>query len=311
MSYRNLLSSFFLLGLFSLPRVVLGFEFDPYLQPHFVQPEADRLMLASRLPAGWSAGLTHEQVFGVRMALNGEGVGSLNTPPGAPGAPGGKDWPGLRRDTYYFLGVQFAIIGVLYVLPESVSAWTEEQKEEYSLQKWWDNIRDPVWDKDEWYINYLLHPYWGSTYYIRGRERGFGRMDSFWYSVFLSALYEFGAEALFEKPSIQDLIVTPVGGTLIGLYFDDVRAGIKAKPGKRGLGDQTVLVLTDPLGAISGGLDSLFGIGKNKSELRLKAFSSTALPANFGGYRAFDDAYRTPLQAPGEVNLGLELTIPF
>lgn len=309
MSYRNILSAFFLLGLFGLPRIGLGFEFDPNLQqPRFIESEADLVMLASRLPAGWSAGLTHEQAFGVRMSLDGETAGALDT---APVAPGGKDWPGLRRDTYYFLGVQFAIIGALYVLPESVSAWTEEQKEDYSLQKWWDNIRDPVWDKDEWYINYLLHPYWGSTYYIRGRERGFGRMDSFWYSVFLSALYEFGAEALFEKPSIQDLIVTPVGGTLIGFYFDDVRAGIKAKPGKPGLGDQTVLVLTDPLGAISGGLDSLFGIDQNRSQLRLKAFSSTALPANFGGYRAFNDDYRTPLQAGGEVNLGLELSVAF
>ena len=33
------------------------------------------------------------------------------------------DWKGLRQDTKYFLAYQFAVIGVLYVLPESVTNW--------------------------------------------------------------------------------------------------------------------------------------------------------------------------------------------
>jgi hypothetical protein len=37
-------------------------------------------------------------------------------------------------------------------------------------------------------------------------------------------LYEFGIEALFERPSYQDLIVTPVGGLLLGaLLFEPIR----------------------------------------------------------------------------------------
>jgi hypothetical protein len=39
-----------------------------------------------------------------------------------------------------------------------------------------------------------------------------------------SLLYEFGIEALFERPSYQDLIVTPVGGLLLGaLLFEPIR----------------------------------------------------------------------------------------
>jgi len=31
------------------------------------------------------------------------------------------DWPGLEKDSLYFVGYQLAIIGLLYVMPESVS----------------------------------------------------------------------------------------------------------------------------------------------------------------------------------------------
>jgi len=44
-----------------------------------------------------------------------------------------RDREGLNRDTWYFLGYQWVTIGVLYVAPESVSTWSDEQKDEYSL----------------------------------------------------------------------------------------------------------------------------------------------------------------------------------
>jgi O-acetylhomoserine/O-acetylserine sulfhydrylase len=62
----------------------------------------------------------------------------------------------------------------------------------------------------------------------RARERGFDERASFWYSFAMSTAYEFGAEALFEQPSIQDLIVTPVGGVILGEYFIRLRARIGA-----------------------------------------------------------------------------------
>ena len=87
-------------------------------------------------------------------------------------------------------------------------------------------------------------------------------MQSFWYSSFLSAAYEFGAEALFEPPSVQDLIVTPIGGALVGNYFMNVRAGIRKREemlGYRRTADEWLWVLTDPLGSINLQLDRLFG----------------------------------------------------
>lgn len=180
------------------------------------------------------------------------------------------DFNGLRRDTAYFFGYQFVIVGLLYVLPESVSAWTEEQKEEYTFEKWKNNVTHPRWDPDEWYINYVLHPYWGLTYYTRGRERGLTESGAFWYSFTLSSIYEFGLEALFEPVSVQDVIFTPVLGSALGWYLEDYRREIKSQREFSGW-DKTVLIATDPLGSLNTIVDNLFGAGV-ESEMELRSF---------------------------------------
>jgi hypothetical protein len=184
-------------------------------------------------------------------------------PPAAGELPQRPDRRGLRSDTAWVLGYQVATIGILYALPESISNWSEEQKEEYTLNKWWHNINRPQWDGDKFWINYLAHPYWGGAYYVRARERGFDELSSFWYSVGMSTLYEFGAEALFERPSIQDLVVTPVGGAIVGHYFMAARAQVDARyaPGQqKRFGDRVILALTDPIGAINHRIQSWLGI---------------------------------------------------
>jgi hypothetical protein len=177
-----------------------------------------------------------------------------------------RDWEGIGRDTGFFLVYQALFAGVLYFMPESISAWTPEQKKD-TLQQWRKNVGDPVWDKDKWWINYLAHPYFGATYYIRARERGFDECSSFWYSAMLSAMYEFIIEAFFEKPSLQDLIVTPIGGFVIGKFiFEPLRNSVKAKPELKWY-DHLTLILTDPLGAVNSVFEKLFGI---KSDIRLQ-----------------------------------------
>lgn len=173
-----------------------------------------------------------------------------------------RDRDGLRRDTLYFLGYQFVAIGVLYFMPEGVTGWTAEQKDEYSASVWWDNVTNPSWDTDDFYINYILHPYWGAAYYTRARERNYSRSEAFWYSFLLSSVFEFGAEALAEEPSIQDLVVTPVAGSLLGHYFEGVRTGVRERSDSRGYrttGEKWVMVLTDPLGALNRTVDRVFG----------------------------------------------------
>jgi hypothetical protein len=181
------------------------------------------------------------------------------------------DWRGIRLDTGYFVAYQFIGIGVLYLAPESFSGWSQEDKDNYSFSRWKENVSNPVWDEDEWYVNYILHPYWGATFYIRGRERGLNRMQSFWYAFLLSTIYEFGAEALFEPVSYQDLIVTPVAGALLGEYlFTPLRKWIRAKPGQLAWSDKTVLLITDPLGVANETLNQLFGVNTEVGFCRLR-----------------------------------------
>jgi Domain of unknown function (DUF3943) len=200
--------------------------------------------------AGWSSmSLCSDDLTGDCESLPKEGVNGL-------------DRAGLRRDTAYFLGYQIAAIGVLYIAPQSFSGWTDEQKEDYSLSKWWKNAAHPTWDKDDHFINYVLHPYWGAAYYIRAQERGYNRMQSFGYSALLSSIYEFGVEALFEPPSVQDIIVTPVAGAFVGHYFMKIRAGIHEREellGYRRTSDKLLLILTDPLGSLNQQLDKMLG----------------------------------------------------
>lgn len=177
------------------------------------------------------------------------------------GATAQPDWRGVRRDVAYFLGYQFVAFGVLYSVPENVSGWDDEAKHDYSFEEWRDNVSKPVWDEDRWWINYVLHPYWGGAYYIQARERGLDRVQSFWYSALISTLYEYGVEALAEPVSAQDMVVTPVAGFLLGEYlFTPLRARIRAKPGELDWSDKMTLFVTDPLGVMNAQADRLLGV---------------------------------------------------
>jgi Domain of unknown function (DUF3943) len=177
----------------------------------------------------------------------------------------GPDWVGLGRDTAFLIGYQLAVAGVLWVLPDDISGWSEREKDR-GLDNWVRNVGRPDFDEDGWPMNYIAHPYWGATYYIRARERGFGGVQSFAYAAFASAAYEFGVEAVFERPSIQDLIVTPIAGALIGAFvFEPIRQRIKAKPDLAWY-DHVGLVATDPIGALNRVFEGLLGI---KSDIRV------------------------------------------
>ena len=176
----------------------------------------------------------------------------------------GRDWMGLGRDTALIFSYQVVTIAVFYFLPESVSKWSQQAKNDI-FTRWWDNVQRPRWDHDAAVVNYVGHPYFGAAYYTRARERGFGEFDSFVYAALASAMYEFGVEALFEHPSYQDLIVTPVLGAALGLAVEPIRSWIKLKPEPKWY-DHLVLAATDPIGLLNGMFEKALGI---KSDLRV------------------------------------------
>jgi hypothetical protein len=183
--------------------------------------------------------------------------------------PAKADWPGLMRDTGYLIGYQFLGFLILYVAPESVSNWSEEDKEHYDFKKWMHNVTHPTVDEDKWWINYILHPYWGSAYFLDARGRGFGRWGSFWYSFFASNLYEFGTEAFAEEASVQDIFVTPIGGALLGMALEDTWRTLVLKGESRSSGESVLLYLISPLGEVNHDVDRLFGFDTSRTAVNI------------------------------------------
>ncbi len=171
----------------------------------------------------------------------------------------------LQSQTGLMFGMGLVAAGILSVMPESISKWdTEGVTAGTMLQKWWDNVSSgPVWDQDEWYMNYIGHTYDGGVYYQIARNSGYSQWDSFVYTTLMSTFFwEYGFEAFAEVPSIQDLIVTPVGGWLYGEWAYRTENAIKSNDykvlGNRWLGYASVFLL-DPINCIAEGINSVAG----------------------------------------------------
>lgn len=122
----------------------------------------------------------------------------------------------LGRGLVFTFGYNSMITGLLLAMPEDISKWN---KANYKNQLKSAYTGPPVIDHDKWYINYLGHPYQGTIYYNALRSQG----ANVWQSALFCAgsvwLWEYTIEAGFEQPSIQDLIVTPGAGILLGELF--------------------------------------------------------------------------------------------
>ena len=125
-------------------------------------------------------------------------------------------------DLAYLQVFAVATIGVIALLPQEVSNWTDEDKEVRSAQvllgKHAENIaKGPVIDNDSLVINYVGHPVAGSYFYIWGRQSGLSWQESAILTTLMSTFYwEYGWESFAEVPSTQDLFVTPILGSILG-----------------------------------------------------------------------------------------------
>ncbi len=186
-----------------------------------------------------------------------------------------KDPKRLLYNTGLFAGATLVSFGVLWVLPESFTKWDKEEILDYGLiNKWKDNVKTgPVWDKDDFFLNYIMHPWAGGVYYMSARGSGYKKWESFVYSALMSTfMWEYGVEAFAEIPSIQDLIVTPVLGSILGEQFFRWKGNIIRNERKvlnsRFLGATSLFVM-DPFNQV---LDS-FGY---KTKNKIKTYSIIA-----------------------------------
>lgn len=171
-----------------------------------------------------------------------------------------RDFKRLSINTGMFLGTTVISFGILYALPESATQWDKEKmREEGITKKWEENIhKGPVIDNDNFFFNYVTHPWAGAGYYMTARSSGFKWWDSFLYSSLMSTIFwEYGVEAFAEIPSVQDIFITPIVGSMFGEGFFYAKKSIM-KHDKRILKSKvlgiTTLFLMDPFNTILDGI---------------------------------------------------------
>ena len=172
----------------------------------------------------------------------------------------------LTEDTIYTQVALISAVGILVVLPESISKWDMEELQKKSLgERWTEHVTTkPVWDEDEWAINYIGHPVFGAVYYTMARNDGFDIFESALYSTVMSTFFwEYGYEAFAEIPSIQDLIFTPLLGSFLGEGMHILEGKLDENDGviwgSKGLGSFSYFWL-DPMGNMAQGLSETFDI---------------------------------------------------
>ena len=121
---------------------------------------------------------------------------------------------------------------------------------------WWNNISYGFeWDDNTFMINQWGHPYQGGTYFSAGRGNGL----SFWESAPLSAFGALTWEYLAErhKPSLNDLIVTTLGGIALGEMFHRSAWLIRdtADTGKSRMTREIIAAVFDPITGINRFID--------------------------------------------------------
>jgi Domain of unknown function (DUF3943) len=212
----------------------------------------------------------------------------------------GADGERLWSQTKLVFGLGVGVAGFIYILPENISNW-EKNPDTVLYKKWAENVKaGPVWDNDSPLINYVGHPYFGGVYYQVARKSGYDQWNSFVYSALMSTFYwEYGLEAFAEIPSIQDLVVTPVGGWIYGEWAHNKEKEIKANNGlvwgSTGWGS-TALFFLDPVDSIARGINGWVGREFIKSGTAMISTRAT----HFRGNNDQDQDY-----------LGLDLVLVF
>ena len=192
------------------------------------------------------------------------------------------NWKRLWINAGIFAGAYIGTLAVLECLPEGATNWNRTTIENTPWYKRWEkNVlrKGPEWDGDDFIFNYVLHPYAGAVYFMSARSAGFNFYQSLLFSACVSTIgWEFGIEGTMERPSIQDIFITPLVGSLVGELFYHAKRYIVANDyhllGSKFLGG-FVCFLIDPVNEIVG----LFGSDTRRLHLRERGVSSSLTPA--------------------------------
>lgn len=169
------------------------------------------------------------------------------------------DWHRLWVNTAVLSGAFVTTLFTLELLPENATNWNRAEYYHVPLFKRWKKYvitKGPEWDHDNTMFNFLLHPYSGAAYFMGARSCGFSFWGSLLYSTCISTIeWEFGIEAFMERPSYQDIFITPLVGSVMGEGFFRIKRYLVANNyrlfGSPVLGN-IVAFLVDPVNEVIG-----------------------------------------------------------
>ena len=148
--------------------------------------------------------------------------------------------------------ISFIGIGVYALAPESFTGVSKEgalkEAKQDFINAW---TKPPVFDKDNGMYNYAGHPYVGMNFYLSQRNYGESPLYSFLFSTLASTCFEYFIESWAERPSVQDLLITPIVGSILGeLVF---RATQEMRKDGFTKAEKVILTLINPLYVLQNG----------------------------------------------------------
>jgi len=126
-----------------------------------------------------------------------------------------RDRRHTTKENWQNIGFVYGITWISYPL----SQWSTF-KDEGSFTNYKKNFGKIVFDQDEPFWNWFVHPLTGSQLFLYYRANGYNRVDSLALSFVSSALFEFTVEIYTEPASAQDLYQTPILGSILGVGIE-------------------------------------------------------------------------------------------
>lgn len=129
---------------------------------------------------------------------------------------GYNDREHTKKETALHIAALYGVTWIVYPLSQP-----KEFREEGSFKDWRKRFGRLTFDKDEPFWNWMIHPISGSQLFLYYRANGYSRINAFTNTFISSALFEFTVETYTETASIQDLFVTPIVGSILGLGIEN------------------------------------------------------------------------------------------
>ena len=120
-----------------------------------------------------------------------------------------------KKETMKHIAALYGVTWMVYPLTQP-----DVVRKKGSWENYKNNLGKLVFDKDEPFWNWFVHPISGSQLYLYYRANGYSRIDSLGLAAISSTLFEFTVEIYTEPASVQDLYQTPVIGSFLGVGIE-------------------------------------------------------------------------------------------